>query len=139
MSRVPPFRGDASQYLVDVAGWLEREAIGGKWTESAEDALDEALLAVRDTFTALGDSPTGPDKIEFWAALRFVSAACAARAATGSLQEKLSLVRNSLLDRFGEEDPLYNFVQAALASNDLLLIRAAWAAVAVREHEHTNG
>ena len=135
MPGVPSLNGDASNYLLDVAAWLEREAIAGKWTGSAEDALDEALLAVRDTFASLGESPSGPEKVDFWSTLRFVSALCAARAATGSIQEKLANVRDILVARFGERDPLYLFVQAALASNDLLLVRAAWAAVSVWEYQ----
>lgn len=139
MSDVPSFGGNPSQYLVDVAAWLEREATDGKWTESAEDALDEALLGVRDTFIALGEPSSGPESVEFWAFLRFVSAICAARAATGSIQEKLGHVRTSLLEEFGDQDPLYQFVEAALVSNDLLLVRAAWAAVSIWEHQRAAG
>ena len=106
----------------------------GKWSEAAEEALDEALLGVRDTFIALGEPAAGPEAVEFWACLRYVSALCAARAATGSIQEKLTHVRDSLLAKFGDKDPLVQFVQAALASNDLLLVRAAWAAVSIWEH-----
>jgi len=136
MADLPYYTGNPTQYLVDVAAWLEREATLGRWSEAAEDALDEALLGVRDTFIALGEPAAGPEAVEFWAFLRFVSALCAARAATGSIQEKLSRVRDSLRSKFGEKDPLVQFVQAALASNDLLLVRAAWAAVSIWEHQH---
>ena len=139
MADTPAFTGDPSRYLVDVATWLEREATTGRRTESAEEALDEALLGVRDTFIALGEPPAGPESVEFWAFLRFVSALCAARAATGSIQEKLAHVRTTLLEKFGDRDPLYRFVEAALASNDLLLVRAAWAAVSIWEHQQTPG
>ena len=135
MAGLPTFTGDPSRYLVEVSAWLEREATAGKWSEATGDALDEALLGVRDTFIALGEPSSGPESVEFWAFLRFVSALCAARAATGSTQEKLANARASLIARFGEKDPLCQFVDAALASNDLLLVRAAWAAASIWEHQ----
>ena len=139
MSVIPSFTGDPSRYLTEVSTWLEREATAGKWSEAAEDALDEALLEVRDAFIALGEPSSGPDSVEFWAFLRFVSALCAARAATGSAQEKLAQLRPSLVSRFGDKDPLCQFVDAALASNDLLLVRAAWAAARVWELQRAGG